>query len=212
MNLEKNCEDVDQSTSKPKKIEETLGSQFALHVALQTMKERCQLLQKRLEGLEQENLRLRIENRRRKSDSLSNMEEPLSSKSELQRKIDTLEEKVAELQRSKSQLTHHLYMVATENKQLWSRLSHLTVANQNLGSHLSKISNTLSRHHSASSIISSKPQSPTNSLFQLTNKECSDDKEPDSPVKKISEGMSRTSLVLFIPFILYVFVKVNIIV
>ncbi|KAG8287019.1 hypothetical protein J6590_046994 [Homalodisca vitripennis] len=44
-----------------------------------------------------------------------------------------------------SQLTHHIYMVATENKQLWTRLSKLS-EDHSLGSHLTKISDTSSKH------------------------------------------------------------------
>lgn len=197
MSLEKKSEeDVDQFTSKPKNNEEAVASQYALHVALQTMKERCQHLQQRLSSVEQENLRLRIENRKRKSDfTCSRSTEESQSRptvGDLQQKIDDLEEKVAELQRTKSYLTHHLYMVATENKQLWNRLSCLKQDNQNLGSHLSKISNTLSRHHSTSSIILSKSQSPTNSLSQGTNKDLA--KEPSSPFTKTPEGAMDESL------------------
>jgi regulator of replication initiation timing len=167
MSLEKKENDLDQSAYRQKSVEEASGSHHAMQVALQTMKERCQHLQRRLGAVEEENLNLRIENRKRRSDSASAItadtlkNEPEDS----ERKIDCLEEKVAMLTRQKSQLTHHLFMVATENKQLWNRLSHLTQANQNLGSHLSKISNTLSRHHSTSSITVSKSQSPTSNLL-----------------------------------------------
>lgn len=41
--------------------EENLHSQFALQVAFQTMKERCQHLQARLVSVEEENIRLRLE-------------------------------------------------------------------------------------------------------------------------------------------------------
>ncbi|KAJ9600284.1 hypothetical protein L9F63_009421 [Diploptera punctata] len=196
MSLEKKCEEnIEQIASRPKNIEEAVGSHYALQVAIQTMKERCQQLQLRLETLEQENLRLRIENRKLRSDTVSNSVELQNNKGEMQRKIDDLEEKVAEFERTKSHLKHHLCMVATENKQLWNRLSHLTQANQNLGSHLSKISNTLSRHHSASSITMSKSQSPNNSFSEETSKECSDAaKEPNSPNSKVTEGVMDASL------------------
>lgn len=41
--------------------EENLHSQFALQVAFQTMKERCQHFQARLAAVEEENIRLRLE-------------------------------------------------------------------------------------------------------------------------------------------------------
>lgn len=166
MSLEKKDSDLDHSPCRPKSVEEAVGSHFALQVALQTMKERCQHLQQRLAAVEEENLRLRIENRRRRSDSAGTVTaDALTDESEDSKtRIDSLEEKVAMLTRQKSQLTHHLFMVATENRQLWNRLSCLTQANKSLGSHLSKISNTLSRHHSTNSITIPKSESPISIL------------------------------------------------
>jgi len=166
MNLEKK-DDLDHSTCRPKSVEEAVGSHFALQVALQTMKERCQHLQQRLTAVEEENLRLRIENRRRRSDSAGTvLADTLTNESEGSKtRMEGLEEKVAMLTRQKSQLTHHLFMVATENRQLWNRLSCLTQANQSLGNHLSKISSTLSRHHSTNSITIPKSDSPISSLL-----------------------------------------------
>jgi regulator of replication initiation timing len=147
-------------------VEEAVGSHYALQVALQTMKERCQHLQQRLVAVEEENLNLRIECKKQKSDAVcATAENALKSEPENSKdKIDCLEEKVTTLTRQKTQLTHHLFMVATENRQLWNRLSHLTQANQNLGSHLSKISSTLSRHHSTNSIVVPKSQLPASTL------------------------------------------------
>jgi len=166
MSLEKKDSDVDHSTCRPKSVEEAVGSHFALQVALQTMKERCQHLQQRLTAVEEENLRLRIENRRRRSDSAGTViaDTSTNESEDSKTRIEGLEEKVATLTRQKSQLTHHLFMVATENRQLWNRLSCLTQANQSLGNHLSKISNTLSRHHSTNSITIAKSDSPISSL------------------------------------------------
>jgi regulator of replication initiation timing len=167
MSVEKKISDFEQSARRPRSAEEAVGSHYALQVALQTMKERCQHLQQRLGVVEEENLRLRIENRKRRSDSVCTIttDELKNEPGDLECKIENLEEKVATLTRQKSQLSHHLYMVASENRQLWNRLSHLTQANQNLGSHLSKISSTLSRHHSASSITVTKSESPTSSFL-----------------------------------------------
>lgn len=166
MSLEKKDSDLDHSTCRPKSVEEAVGSHFALQVALQTMKERCQHLQQRLTAVEEENLKLRIENRRRRSDSAGTVVADTSTNEseDSKTRIEGLEEKVAMLTRQKSQLTHHLFMVATENRQLWNRLSCLTQANQSLGNHLSKISNTLSRHHSTNSITIPKSDSPISSL------------------------------------------------
>lgn len=47
-----------------------------------------------------------------------------------QNEVEILKDKVAELSRQKVQLTEHIAMVATENRQLWSRLSKLTKDSQ----------------------------------------------------------------------------------
>lgn len=114
----------------------TTASFYALQVALQTMKERCQQLQQRLSVVEDENLKFRIERQRL----------AINIPDECKGEISTLHEHVAQLTRQKSQLTHHIFMVATENKQLWTRLSRLTEANHSLGSQLTKISDTLNKH------------------------------------------------------------------
>lgn len=178
MSIERKIEnDLEQSACRLRNVEESVGSHYALKVALQTMKERCQRLQQRLGVVEEENHSLRIENRKRKSDSSCAIgaDELNNGPGDLEHRIDCLEEKVATLTRQKSQLTHHLFMVATENRQLWNRLSHLTQANENLGSHLSKISSTLSRHHSASSITVPKSLSPTSSLLHSSELNVSSD-------------------------------------
>lgn len=51
-----------------------------------------------------------------------------------------------ELTKQKSQLSHHVFMVAAENRQLWNRLTRLTKTNKSLGSQLTKISDTLKQH------------------------------------------------------------------
>lgn len=57
-----------------------------------------------------------------------------------------IQEKVEELTKQKSQLNHHIFMVAAENRQLWNRLTRLTRANKTLGNQLTKISDTLKKH------------------------------------------------------------------
>lgn len=91
-------------------------SNCALQIALQTMKDRCQLLQLRLSNLEEENLKLRID----KKKSETNEKEPKESL------VSKLNEEIEMLSQQKTQLTHHIFMVATENKQLWTKLSMLT--------------------------------------------------------------------------------------
>lgn len=129
------------SSSESRRTQEELASNYALQVALQTMKERCQQLQARLSVVEEENLQLKIDKQRhvRHGSKIS----PQASGD-----IDKLQEQIAQLSRQKSQLTHHIFMVATENKHLWTRLSLLTEANESLGTRLNKISNALSNHTS----------------------------------------------------------------
>lgn len=131
-------------------MDETTASKYALQVALQTMKERCQQLQNRLTSVEEENLRLKLENQR------------FTSSNEETQTRSSLEEQVTQLNKQKASLTHHIFMVANENKQLWTRLSQLTEVNETLGDHLNKISDALNKH------TSSAPK-PNNSL-NLVNK------------------------------------------
>ncbi|XP_063218091.1 protein spindle-F [Bacillus rossius redtenbacheri] len=133
---------------------ETLGSQYALQVALQTMKERCQQLQQRLAAEEEENLRLRMTLTSVKNlsgDENESDDEKIILRSP-RREVTSSEEKIARLSRQNSQLRHHLFMVASENRQLWCRLSSLTEANQSLGNQLSKISLSLPGDNSVSKI------------------------------------------------------------
>ncbi|XP_065089160.1 protein spindle-F [Ochlerotatus camptorhynchus] len=110
------------------------SSHYALHVALQTMKERCQNLQKRLSALEEENLGLRMAHPNMSSSDATH-ERRVSNQTEL----EVLREKVSELSRQKIQLTDHISMVAAENRQLWSRLSKLTKDNQALGGSVARM-------------------------------------------------------------------------
>lgn len=124
------------SVNKPNEnqTKESLASHYALHVALQTMKERCLGLQQRLSTVEEENVLLRT-----KSGTMS----PFDQSDKGQTEVEMLQEKVKELTRQKLQLTEHIGMVAAENRQLWSRLSKLTKDNQTLGTSLDKIKDTL---------------------------------------------------------------------
>lgn len=114
---------------------EQLASHYALHVALQTMKERCLSLQQRLTAVEEENSALRKKYGKDQPDEANNMDD--------RTEIEMLREQVGELTRQKFQLTEHISMVASENRQLWSRLSKLTKDNQTLGISLNKIKSTL---------------------------------------------------------------------
>jgi len=100
---------------------ELLSNTLALNVALQTIKERCVHLQKRLFALESENSRLRLNSINNGGDNDVNHHHD-SEKSE----IKVLREKNAELTLQKDQLTENLSMISTENRKLWKRLSQLT--------------------------------------------------------------------------------------
>lgn len=114
---------------------ENLATHYALQVALQTMKERCQNLQQRLTSVEDENTNLRtIAGLDKPNKSTISSESPTITLkiSEQHNEVEHLRDKVAELSRQKVQLTEHIAMVATENRQLWSRLSKLTKDSQTL--------------------------------------------------------------------------------
>lgn len=123
---------------------EQLASHYALHVALQTMKERCLSLQQRLTAVEEENADLRKK---------FGQDQPhVSAKMDARSECELLSEQVGELTRQKYQLTEHIGMVALENRQLWLRLSKLTKDNQSLGVSLNKIKTTLTEGAAASSV------------------------------------------------------------
>ncbi|KAH8295328.1 hypothetical protein KR018_009984 [Drosophila ironensis] len=90
---------------------------YALQVALQTIKERCIQLQRRVSSMEEENQRLREASAR----SAPTAPLPASAADVL-----SLRAQVGELQRQKEQLEEHIGMVSNENRRLWSRLSQLS--------------------------------------------------------------------------------------
>jgi hypothetical protein len=105
---------------------ESLASHYALHVALQTMKDRCQNLQKSLTISERNNLELQSEmlNLRR-----HNLENSAMATSGGESEVETLRQKVVELTKEKASLAEQLTsykMVAMENKNLWQRLSKIS--------------------------------------------------------------------------------------
>ncbi|XP_043286531.1 protein spindle-F [Venturia canescens] len=116
------------------------SAQHALQIAFQTMQERCQQLQKRLTIVEEENMGLRIERGVEKSD---NFKRDISNDATT---VANLQKKVEELSKQKSQLTHHVFMVAAENRQLWSRLTRLTRTNKKLDNQLTKTSDSIKQN------------------------------------------------------------------
>ncbi|XP_055638123.1 protein spindle-F [Toxorhynchites rutilus septentrionalis] len=108
------------------------SSHYALHVALQTMKERCQNLQKRLSIMEEENLSLRMSQGCIQQGGSSHSDAIAERRVSNQTELEVLREKVSELSRQKVQLMDHISMVAAENRQLWSRLSKITKSNHSV--------------------------------------------------------------------------------
>uniref|UniRef100_A0A2M4AN75 UBZ1-type domain-containing protein n=1 Tax=Anopheles triannulatus TaxID=58253 RepID=A0A2M4AN75_9DIPT len=92
----------------------------ALQAALQTLKERCQTLQKRIIILEDENVALRANQPKEPGERLHDNGK-VSSTSE----VEQLQSDVLELSRQKVQLAEQIAVVASENRQLWRRLSQI---------------------------------------------------------------------------------------
>lgn len=103
-----------------------VSAYYALHVAVQTLKERCLTLQERLVAVENENLNYKREADSDQKSNTSNNEQ--NGRNE----VELLRIKVNELTRQKTQLNEHISMIATENRQLWQRLTNLTKDGQNV--------------------------------------------------------------------------------
>ncbi|XP_017122815.1 protein spindle-F [Drosophila elegans] len=97
---------------------------YALQVALQTIKERCIQLQRRVANMEEENQRLR------EVSSRTEGAPPLVTG--ITGDVLSLRAQVSELQRQKEQLEEHIGMVSNENRRLWSRLSQISKDQQQL--------------------------------------------------------------------------------
>ena len=108
-----------ETSTKNVATQQPSAADYALHVALQTMKERCQSLQTRLSQMEEENLALRKKCLDKPPSQIN--DEQIHQDEEMA----ALTEKVGELTRQKFQLSEHIDMISAENRQLWSRLSKL---------------------------------------------------------------------------------------
>lgn len=86
-------------------------------LALHAMRDRCLLLQKRINTLESDNMRLKLDI------SKASENTPYIPLQEDEKSL--LLQKIAELNKQKSQLMHHIFMVSCENKNLWSKISNL---------------------------------------------------------------------------------------
>ncbi|XP_073971629.1 uncharacterized protein [Rhodnius prolixus] len=96
------------------------ASYYALKLAFQSIKERYDKLQDRLYALEEENVKLK---------EIGNNKQVHNGSGGCSR-MEILEKKIDELSRQKSQLSHHIFMLANENKDLWSNISKLTEEKQ----------------------------------------------------------------------------------
>lgn len=86
-------------------------------LALHAMRDRCLLLQRRINALETDNMRLKLDVVKSTECSPYN---PLKEDEKL-----VLHQKIAELNKQKSKLMHHVFMVQCENKNLWNKISNL---------------------------------------------------------------------------------------
>lgn len=107
------------------------GSQKALQIAFQTLKERCRHFQQHIATLEAENVKLKGQVNENDVDSIS--------------EVDVQKQRIRELAQQNAQLQTHLNIVSNENKQLWTELSKLTEVNKSLGTQLTKINESLSQ-------------------------------------------------------------------
>ncbi|CAH0553206.1 unnamed protein product [Brassicogethes aeneus] len=123
-------------------MEEPVGAQYAIQIAVHTLKERCRTLQHRIAELEEENVNLKITclQAEHKNQSLT--------------ESDKVRQNLTEVTQQNKQLQNTIDMVTTENKELWSKLGKLTKVNHNLGTQLNKINDTISNH--TSTLIRSK--------------------------------------------------------
>lgn len=165
---------------------ENVSPQVALHIAIQTMKERCQTLQQRMTVVEEENRQLR---------QMAGTDKPRPNSgghSNGHSELENLREKVAELTRQKTQLTEHIAMVATENRQLWSRLSQLTKDNQNLGDSLNKIKNSLSITTATTTTTAAIASATTSTNQNLIRSKTFTQNSPNPALRPKNQNVNQT--------------------
>lgn len=104
----------------------SMASEFAIRVALQTVKERCVSLHQRLQLLEEENqmLRNQAESQEVRESSAARTVTHLP-KSDIP-EVDRLKQKVSQLTSQNQRLNEHIQIISKENNQLWSRLSQMS--------------------------------------------------------------------------------------
>ncbi|XP_045494161.1 protein spindle-F [Colias croceus] len=90
---------------------------FSVHeLALHAMRDRCLLLQRRINALENDNNKLKLDISKTDNSTYN----PLQDDEKI-----TLQKKIAELNKQKSQLLHHVFLVQCENKNLWRKIASL---------------------------------------------------------------------------------------
>lgn len=110
-------------------------SQDPMQIAIETLKERCQQFEQRMIELETENLNLRL-----KCSQIDDI------KNDSVTEIDLLKQRNSLLKEHNTQLKNNVQMVASENRQLWTRLSKLMQVNKTLGNKINKLNDSLMQH------------------------------------------------------------------
>lgn len=99
-------------------FQSTLKGDISVHeLALHAMRDRCLLLQRRINSLETDNMRLKLDVVKATECS------PYIPIKEDEKFV--LHQKIADLNKQKSKLTHHMFMVQCENKNLWNKIASL---------------------------------------------------------------------------------------
>ncbi|KAM3967210.1 C2H2-type zinc binding domain-containing protein spindle-F [Aphomia sociella] len=99
-------------------------------LALHAMRDRCLLLQKRINTLESDNMRLKLDITKATE---STPYVPLQEDEKF-----LMQQKIAELNKQKSQLMHHVFMVSCENKNLWNKIATIKGPDKQLDKEYSK--------------------------------------------------------------------------
>lgn len=104
----------------------SMASEFAIRVALQTVKERCVSLHQRLQLLEEENqmLRNQAESHEMRESAIGRTTS-IPLKSDVP-EVDRLKQKVSQITSQNQRLNEHIQIISKENNQLWSRLSQMS--------------------------------------------------------------------------------------
>lgn len=135
-------------------MDESVGAQYAIQIAVHTLRDRCKCLQQRISLLEEENVILRTKCVRN--------EETENSLSEL----DKIRAQITEVTEQRDQLQERIKMVTNENQELWTKLGKLIRVNKNLNEQFNKINDTLNQHTSPPALIRSKTFTQNNPLLK----------------------------------------------